>query len=137
MNGLSQVKHSFEEVSYGPRETTKDVIVYSSGILDAQGNPKYKVKASIDIKNNKLFGLYPYIYLSGEGIKGESCQIQITHVGHLYLGGGINTGGVEAYACRFKSTTVVFYFLAGATTTNTLKFLFYVPSGPTWIQSGN
>lgn len=136
VSGFSQAaKYSFEEVSYSPAEMTKAVTVYSTDIVAATGNPKYKVTASIDIKNKKLAS--NYVYLSGEGIQGQSCQIQITHVGHLYLGGGVNTGGVEAYACRFFSTTVVFYFLAGATTDNTLKFLFYVPSGPTGLQAAN
>lgn len=48
-----------------------------------------------------------------------------------------NTGGVEAYACRSKYSNIVFYFLAGATTPDTLKFLIYAPSGPGGFQLGN
>ncbi|GAB3549722.1 hypothetical protein [Spirosoma fluminis] len=129
-----QVKYSFEEVSYNPREKTKVVTVYSSDIEGDDGAPKYKVRASIDITANKLAS--NYVYLSGPTIKGELCMSNVTHISHLYLNTP-NTGGVEAYACRNIFTNVVFYFLVGATTSDTLKFLIYVPSGPQSLQLGN
>ena len=55
LSGFAQpAKYSFEEVSYSPGEQTKQVTIYSSDILDVNGAPKYKVRLSIDIKNNKL-----------------------------------------------------------------------------------
>jgi hypothetical protein len=129
-----QVKYSFEEVSYTPGEKIKYVTVYSNDIDDVTGAPKYKVTATIDIKNKKLAS--NYVYLSENGSPGQLCMSTITHVGHLYLSTP-NTGGVEAYACRNQFTNVVFYFLAGATTDDTLKFLIYVPSGPNGFQMAN
>lgn len=132
--GYAQTKYSFEEVAYGQNEKTKYVTVYSSDIDDVTGAPKYKVTATIDIQNKKFAN--NYVYLSGTGINGQLCLSQITYIGHLYLGTP-DTGGVAAYACRNKFTNVVFYFLVGGTTPDTLKFLFYVPIGPQNIQLGN
>lgn len=135
LSGFSQpVKYSFDEVPYGSRESVKYVIVQSSEIEDAQGNPKYTITAQIDIKNKKLAS--SYVYLSESGKPGQLCLSDITHIGHLHLGTP-NTGGVEAYACRNKFTNVVFYYLVGANTPDTLKFLFYVPPGPTALQAAN
>ncbi|GAB3643231.1 hypothetical protein [Spirosoma arcticum] len=126
LSGFSQPpKYSFEEVSYSPGEKTKDVKIQSSDIETAQGMPKYSVKIPVDIQNKKINGTY--VYLSEYGKSGELCMSMITHVGHLYLGMP-NTGGVEAYACRNTQTKVVIYFLVGASTSDTLKFLIYEPS---------
>ena len=133
LSGFSQpAKYSFEEVSYSPSEKTKAITVHSSEIENAQGRPKYKVTANIDIQNNKVLGDAIFVYENGK--PGVTCLTTVTHVSHLNLGTP-NTGGVEAYACRNKTSNIVFYFLAGATTPDTLKFLIYVPSGPTWLQA--
>jgi hypothetical protein len=132
LSGYAQpVKYSFEEVAYNPREQTKYVTFYSTDIDDVTGAPKYKVKANIDIKNNKLIEYS--VYLATAGSSGELCMSTVNHISHLYLSTP-NTGGVEAYACKNKFTNVVIYFLAGATTSDTLKFLIYAPSGPQDIK---
>ncbi|GAB4020665.1 hypothetical protein GCM10028808_62760 [Spirosoma migulaei] len=132
LSGYAQpAKYSFEEVAYSPRDQTKYVTFYSTDIDDVTGAPKYKVKAAIDIKNNKVVEWSTY--LATAGVSGEICMSQITHISHLYLSTP-NTGGVEAYACKNKFTNVVIYFLAGATTSDTLKFLIYAPSGPQDIK---
>ncbi len=128
LSGFAQpVKYSFEEVSYSPGEKTKSVKIYSTDILDANGAPKYTVTAQIDVQTNKL--LEYSVYLSEAGKPGSLCMNTVNHVSHLYLNTP-NTGGVEAYGYRAKFTNVVVYFLAGATTSDTFKFLIYAPSGP-------
>ena len=132
LSGYAQpAKYSFEEVAYSPGEQTKYVSFYSTDIDDVTGAPKYKVKAAIDIKNNKVVEWS--VYLATTGSPGELCMSTVTHISHLYLTTP-NTGGVEAYACKNKFTNVVIYFLAGATTSDTLKFLIYAPSGPQNIK---
>ncbi|MBD2705811.1 hypothetical protein IC229_34750 [Spirosoma sp. BT702] len=134
LSGFAQpVKYSFEEVAYSPGEPTKQVTIYSSDILDDTGAPKYKVRLSIDIKNNKLQYGSASVYLTGPTTGGELCLSTVNHLSHLYLSTP-NTGGVEAYGCRDPKTKVVVYFLVGATTSNTLKFLIYEPSGPMAIK---
>ena len=135
LSGFSQpAKYSFEEVSYSPREQTKYVTLYSSDIAAFTGAPKYKVQLGIDTKTKQLVPFSVYLY--EDGVNGSLCMSQVNHISHLYLTTP-NTGGVEAYACRNKFTNVVIYFLAGATTPDTLKFLIYAPSGPNNIQLGN
>ena len=132
LSGYAQpAKFSFEEVAYSPREQTKHVTFYSTDIDDVTGAPKYKVKADIDIKNNKVIEWS--VYLVTAGMPGELCMSTVNHISHLYLTTP-NTGGVEAYSCTTKSTNVVIYFLAGSTTPDTLKFLIYAPSGPQNIK---
>ncbi|WP_020606054.1 hypothetical protein [Spirosoma spitsbergense] len=132
LSGFAQpAKYSFEEVSYSARDKTKWVQIYSSDIVDADGAPRYSVIAQIDVQTNKLKEYS--VYLSETGKSGSLCMSTVNHISHLYLSTP-NTGGVEAYACRNKFTNVVIYFLAGATTSDTFKFLIHVPSGPQNIK---
>ena len=132
LSGFAQpAKYSFEEVSYSPGDKTKWVQIYSTDIVDANGAPKYKVIAQIDVQTNKLKEWS--VYLEETGKSGSLCMSTVTHVSHLYLGTP-NTEGVEAYACRNKFTNVVVYFLAGATTSDTFKFLIYAPASPPNIK---
>ena len=134
LSGFAQpAKYSFEEVSYSPREEKKQVWIYSSDIIEASGAPKYKVRLDIDIKNNKLLYGAASVYLWSPTTNGALCLSTVNHISHLYLGTP-NTGGVEAYSCRDPKTNVVVYFLVGATTPDTLKFLIYAPSGPQNIK---
>ena len=133
VNGLSQVKYSFDEVSYGPGATGVSLCLYSSGITNTNGSDKYYVTAWIDLQKKTIANPVLREY----GNPGKVIPLnKITHVSHLYLGTP-NTGGVEAYACRGAGTNMVFYYLVGATTPNTVKFLFYLPSGPNEIQLGS
>ncbi|MBC3784202.1 hypothetical protein [Spirosoma utsteinense] len=133
LSGFAQpAKYSFEEVSYSPGEQEKYVTVYSSDIVDVNGTPKYTLKVIIDVKNNKLKE-HSGLYLEETGKTGSKCMSTVKHISHLYLGSP-NTGGVEAYAHSSFGTNVVVYFLAGATTSDTFKFLIYAPSGPTNIK---
>ena len=132
LSGFAQpANYSFEEVSYNSRDKSKWVQFFSTDISDASGAAKYKVTAIIDIPTNKVKEFS--VYLEETGKPGSLCMSTITHVSHLYLGTP-DTGGVETYACRNKFTNVVIYFLAGATTTDTLKFLIYAPSSPPNIK---
>lgn len=133
LSGYAQpAKYSFEEVAYSPQEKEKYVTIYSSDIMDANGVPKYTLKAIIDVKANKLQEHYG-LYLEEAGKPGSKCMSVVKHVSHLYLSTP-NTGGVEAYAHSSFGTSVVVYFLAGATTADTFKFLIYAPSGPQNIK---
>ncbi|GAB3643230.1 hypothetical protein [Spirosoma arcticum] len=137
LSGFSQpVKYSFEEVSYSPRDKGVGLCLYSEGIENSSGSSKYYVTGYVDLKSKTIKN----VVLIESGVGGgqpKSINLdKITHVSHLYLGTP-NTGGVEAYACRGTGTTMVFYFLVGATTSDTLKFLYYQPSGPNGLQVAN
>jgi hypothetical protein len=127
-----QVKYSFEEWSYSPAEKGKGGCVYSTNIEDSEGRPKYTVTAFVDIQAKKISNVSIREYGQTKTIPLSS----ITHIKQLHLSTP-NTGGVEAYACKGAGTNMVFYFLVGATTPDTLKFLFYLPAGPQAIQVGN
>lgn len=128
-----QVKYSFDEMSYGPRATGVGLCLYSSEILNANGTDKYYVTAFVDLQKKTITN--PQLREYGNPSKVISLD-KITHIQHLYLNTP-NTGGVEAYACRGTGTNMVFYYLVGATTPDTVKFLFYLPSGPGSIQLGD
>ena len=137
LSGFSQsVKYSFEEVSYSRGDAGVGLCLYSEGIENSSGSPKYYVTGYVDLKSKTIKN----VVLIESGVGGGQVKAikldKITHVGHLYLGTP-NTAGVEAYACRGTGTTMVFYYLVGATTSDTVKFLFYQPSGPTGFQMGN
>ena len=133
LSGYAQpAKYSFEEVAYSPQEQEKYATLYSSDIADVNGTPKYKLTAIIDVKTNKLKE-HSGLYLEEVGKPGSKCMSVVKHISHLYLSTP-NTGGVEAYAHTSFGTSVVVYFLAGATTSDTFKFLIYAPSGPQNIK---
>ena len=126
-----QVKYSFDEVSHSPRAASISPCLYSSEIENAEGHDKYYVTPLVDLKTKKITNI-PELHEYGNYSKVIHLN-KITHIPHLYLGTP-NTGGVEAYACRGEGTNLVFYYLVGASTSDTSKFLFYLPSGPNNIQ---
>lgn len=134
LSGFSQpVQYSFDEMSYTPRSKTVNLCLYSSGISNSEGADKYYVSAYVDLQSKTIVNPELREY----GNPGKVIPLnKITHVQHLYLSTP-NTGGVEAYACRGAGTNMVFYYLVGATTPDTVKFLFYLPSGPNGLQLGN
>lgn len=126
------VKYSFDEVAYSPRDKGKGLCLYSSEITNTNGSDKYWVTGYVDLQKKTIVNVE--LRESGNPSKIISLD-KVTHVQHLYLSTP-NTGGVEAYACRGAGTNMVFYYLVGATTPDTIKFLFYLPSGPAAIQLG-
>jgi len=128
-----QVQYSFDEMSYAPRATGVSLCLYSSGISNSNGQDKYYVTAWVDLQKKTITN--PELREYGNPNKIVKLN-KITHVAHLYLSTP-NTGGVEAYACKGTGTNMVFYYLVGATTPDTVKFLFYLPSGPGGFQAAN
>lgn len=128
-----QVQYSFDEMSYSPRASGVSLCLYSSGITNSNGTDKYYVTAWVDLQKKTITNPELREY----GNPGKIIKLdKITHVSHLYLSTP-NTGGVEAYACKGTGTNMVFYYLVGATTPDTVKFLFYLPSGPGSLQMAN
>jgi hypothetical protein len=128
-----QVKYSFDEMSYSPGAAGVSLCLYSSGITNPNGTDKYYVTAWVDLQKKTIINPELREY----GNPGKVIKLnKITHVNHLYLATP-DTGGVEAYACRGTGTNMVFYYLVGATTPDTVKFLFYLPSGADSFQIAN